>query len=205
MQFPRLQSFTANTKELKLASIIAILASFALAFSVLWLSISTPEHQPAPTTATVQVIEKVQPQNIKHTTAIEPYSQNITHTKEKQPTASIAPYQQTIQIKATNTIQAPQQPRQTNISPTQSKQPTTRIKIIMGKGTFYIQVGAYQKKNLAQRMHQKMKQQYKRAKIVTKGDMYAVWVGPVATKSEVSALKKRLLRLNKLEGFIVTQ
>jgi len=83
--------------------------------------------------------------------------------------------------------------------------PTKKTKrIVIGRGHFYVQVGAYQQQKLARLMFEKMKRKYKRAKIIAKGKVHAVWVGPVQSRKEAEQLKNRLQRLDHLRGFITS-
>ena len=90
----------------------------------------------------------------------------------------------------------------------QSLPPTTAKKsnkVIVGKGKFYVQVGAFKETKGARTTYEKMRKTYKRALIMPKSGYYAVWVGAVRTKSEAEILKRQIFKRYKIKGFITSQ
>jgi len=76
--------------------------------------------------------------------------------------------------------------------------------VTLGKGSLFVQVGAFQERSKAKAMHQAMHQSYRRVKIVLKKGLHAVWVGPVQSRKEAETLKRDILKKHKIKGFIVS-
>ncbi|MDQ6989603.1 MAG: SPOR domain-containing protein [Mariprofundaceae bacterium] len=207
MRTPWLQTYAANTTEIKLAGMLALLASLIiLVVSIIWFIPSSAEHETATPTMPTEVATIEKPSFSQPVIAtVSPYN-NILNgysaAQQQIPSSSINPY-------ATNITQAIAPAQKTAVQPKRKVTPApakaSALKITVGKGHLYIQVGAFQKKALANIMYKKMQQHYKRAKVVDKGGIYAVWVGPVASKAQALALKKRILRVDKLTGFTVSE
>ena len=88
--------------------------------------------------------------------------------------------------------------------PKQKKNVLTK-QVIVGQGNLYIQVGAFKKLNLANKMLHKMESVYKRAEIIKKSKLYMVWVGPVETKEEALLLDKNIRKHDGIKGFITSK
>ena len=78
-------------------------------------------------------------------------------------------------------------------------------KVTVGKGKLYVQVGAFKEVKGAKIIYEKMRKRYKRAQIMPKSGYYAVWVGPVQSKSEAETLKRQILKRYKIKGFITSE
>jgi len=89
----------------------------------------------------------------------------------------------------------------------QSLTPTTAKsnQVTVGKGKLYVQVGAFKEVKGARETYEKMRKTYKRAQIMPKSGYYAVWVGPVRTKSEAETLKRQIFKRYKIKGFITSE
>lgn len=77
--------------------------------------------------------------------------------------------------------------------------------VTVGKGKLYVQVGAFKEVKGARTTYEKMRKTYKRAQIMPKSGYYAVWVGPVRTKSEAETLKRQIFKRYKIKGFITSE
>ncbi len=170
-----LKSLAANKPELKLASIIASIATVAVVSTTIWISFfsdddktHTPERQPV----AVEVTEKP---------AVPPL---VKKPETDTPTISNA----TIPQKELS-IQKTPPPKQ----------------VVVGQGDLYVQVGAFKQLNLARTLLKKMKKKYKRAEIFTKSNLHLVWVGPVATKEEALRLSTNIERYDQIKGFITSK
>ncbi|MDX8398275.1 MAG: SPOR domain-containing protein [Mariprofundaceae bacterium] len=73
---------------------------------------------------------------------------------------------------------------------------TPKADIIAMKG-YFLQVGAFSQKKIAQAVQQKLTQQGWSCRIITKPHAYALWVGEFSTKSSVESAKQSL----KSKGF----
>jgi len=177
-----LQTVAANAPERKIALIVAGVATFALAGSLIWsLFSSSPNSVTAPNIPTaVQVIEK--PKTIA--------TQQRIEVKEPAQIVSEKPKQAKPIITQT---------KQQEVKPT-----LTKKKVVVGKGNLYVQVGAFKQPNLARLLYEKMTKKYKRAKIILRSNMYVVWVGPVVTYKEAATLKQNIQRRENIKGFIVS-
>jgi len=82
---------------------------------------------------------------------------------------------------------------------------STHNKILIGKGSFFVQVGAFKEVVRARKTYEKMRKTYKRAQIMPKSDYYAIWVGPVRNKREAEILQKQILKRYKIKGFITSE
>ncbi|OIP98577.1 MAG: hypothetical protein AUK35_10900 [Zetaproteobacteria bacterium CG2_30_46_52] len=198
-----IQNLTANTKELKIAAIVAILTTLALA-STLFYSIFFTE-QPAPTTHIennqhlVQITPRPNlPQKAASSTSNAVSTQTPTPAREKpmaaKPETPVMPAVTKSPTPATaSKVEAP------------ATQPATTQKIILGQGLYYVQVGAFKEPKRARLMLKKMKDKYKHATATPKGDKYIVWVGPVVSKDDANRLKTHLLRKENIVGFVVKE
>lgn len=78
-------------------------------------------------------------------------------------------------------------------------------KVLIGKGDFFVQVGAFKEVVRAKATYEKMRKTYKRAQIMPKSGYYAIWVGPVRSKREAETLQKQILKRYNIKGFITTE
>ncbi len=178
-----LHTFHAQRIELKIASILALVTACLVVSIVLW-SFFTSEtpvtNRISSSHNAVQTIETPsQLRKTQHTPLREKQVKPLTKQKnEKTPSSSKA----------------------------YTAQPQQKIvQLVLGKGNYYVQVGAFSQAKLARLMLEKMKQKYKYAKIKPKTNSHAVWVGPVMNKQSAQTLKKHLLRKNNIQGFITTE
>ncbi|HID36397.1 MAG TPA: hypothetical protein EYP39_03315 [Ghiorsea sp.] len=176
-------TFHAQRIELKIASILALVTACLVMFIVLWsfFTSETPvnNHISSPN-ATVQTIETpAQLREPQHT----PLHEKQVNSPAKQ--------------------QSEKTPPSAKVYKTQPQQKI--VKLVLGKGNYYVQVGAFSQAKLARLMLEKMKQKYKYAKIKPKSNSHAVWVGPVMRKQDAQTLKKHLLRKSNIQGFITIE
>jgi len=78
-------------------------------------------------------------------------------------------------------------------------------KVLIGKGNFFVQVGAFKEVVRARTTYEKMRKTYKRAQIMPKSGYYAIWVGPVRSKREAETLQKQILKRYNIKGFITSE
>jgi len=83
--------------------------------------------------------------------------------------------------------------------------PAKKQRIVVGKGNFYVQVGAFKQTKLAHAMYKKMQRKYKYTRIVSQSNIHMIWVGPVATKAEALLLKTNIHKQYGIKGFITTK
>ncbi len=179
-----LLNFQLRKTELKVASVLAISSICAALLVVLWVSLAPSNISKTPAVSTQQTtMVYTQPQPDFFQTQDQTKNHTLQSTHQK--TAPTKPERYLAS-------EAPRQPEKKHV---------TQLNI--GKGTYYVQVGAFNQAKLAQKLFEKVKHQYKHAKIKFKVDKYAVWVGPVLSRSDASILKKHLQQKNNLKGFIV--
>ncbi|MDQ6983546.1 MAG: SPOR domain-containing protein [Ghiorsea sp.] len=175
-------TFSVQKIELKVAGALALATACMVLLIVLWSSFFTTTP-------------------VKHTTQTD----NLTVKTIDAPNLT----RQTQQEHADKTpLLSSQQHIKTQVKPSSNKQQANKlklIKLILGQGNYYVQVGAFSQAKLARLMLGKMRNKYKYAKIKRKTDKHAVWVGPVITKHDAQTLKKHLQRKSNLQGFIVTE
>jgi len=68
---------------------------------------------------------------------------------------------------------------------------------------YYVQLGAFSESPRAQGMADQVSLKGWKARVVPKGKVHAVWVGPVANRGEADAARKEIEKKLKLKGFIV--
>jgi cell division septation protein DedD len=95
------------------------------------------------------------------------------------------------------------------IKPASPSNPTTVKKSqpennIPATGTYYVQTGAFKDKNHADKLAANINSNGWTVKVVKKpGDLFAVWVGPRATRSLAATLQDSLQKRLHLKGFII--
>jgi len=200
MNLPSLSRLTAGAQEFNYSIVIASMASISVVAVVIWTfftSAEPPAQHKKTTEANIAVntIEKLkfyQPaQQQAKETAVAKAKQNF---KAQLPKEIKSPAR-------TTPASYPSKSASQKSSPPKKVQTHTK-RLVIGKGSFFVQVGAFKKASGAKLTLQHMNNTYKRAKIYLTSGLYTVWVGPVATKKEAETLKKLIFKQDEIKGFI---
>jgi cell division septation protein DedD len=170
-----LNSLKAKNNELKLASGMALASVIIIFLIVLWSVFDTDKS-------------KTEQPDFKENSKVQIHERP---TLEKQQSAD-------------KNKSKPKKIANTKVAQ-KSQTPTTKNKIILGQGNYYLQVGAFKQAGLARLMLEKMKNKYQYAKIKKKADKHAVWIGPVITKSDALQLQKYVQRKDNIKGFVTVE
>ena len=177
-------NFTVQKLELKLASVLALVTAIIALIVMLWSSFLSQEDN--------STVASVSPSKEVNTIARPQSSPPIVIPKAAKPDNAVD--RPASKDKAT----------QPKVNPKKTNTPNV-IKVVLGQGNYFVQVGAFTQAKLARLMLEKMKKKYHYATIKRKGDKHAVWVGPVIKKSEAVTLKKVLQRKSNIQGYIVKE
>ena len=171
-------SFSAQRLELKFASIFALAAAIVVVLILAWTSFfSAPNNQTKTASSPSMAVQTFERPSVPQSTVAAPEAEP-NHTP-------LTPKPRPPEKKAEPSI--------------------PKVTLTIGQGNYYVQVGAFSQAKLARLMLEKMRKQYKFAKIKQKADKHAVWVGPVITQHDAQTLKKYLQRKSNLQGFIMAE
>lgn len=181
---------SASSKELKIASLVAISTIIALVVAFVW-SIFMPDDTTTTTLAPSYAVVVTPP----HSSTLKPIETQSGETPRKSAS-------QQAPESSHATITSPEL-SPTKAKPALAKQAANQQKIILGQGLYYVQVGAFAQPKLARLMLEKMKRKYKHAVATPKADQYMIWIGPVVSRNDAETLKKYILRHDNIAGFII--
>ena len=187
MNLPRLQSLIAKKPEQKISAIIASVATLLVIISAVWITFTKqePEKLEKPKVESVIVTQKPV---ISRT----PQQQKEKEEPKIQPELVVAP--------------PPKEKVQNEYPAPQSSAPVKPIKKTpVDSKKYYIQVGAFKNYKHADMLLDKMRTKYKHAEIMTKNDLYLVWVGPFSSNTEATKQQQIILKNDKIKGFTKTK
>ncbi|BAT72532.1 hypothetical protein TST_1748 [Thermosulfidibacter takaii ABI70S6] len=179
-------TFTLKKKEL-IAVVAGILVTYVMVF-VLGYSLGKEASGPVipPTTQTFQEESPVSSSSLKEEATppiVVTHQRKETNTKPSQ--SSQAP-----ETKESATVNIPVHP----IKKTEEKKTSLR---------YFVQAGAFSKEKTAHKLRQKLKEKGYPVQIISVGGLHKVLIGPFTTRDEAVKAKRRLIKDEKIYGYIV--